>query len=268
MCRQIQNATYSCAHQYNFYWSKARFCLFTGEGQSRFHLAYVMHDFLDQICPRCEIGEKIKQNGGVKKGVKLRQAIEERYAATADYEQEQCGKRFVSESNKALAKLTTLKQIEELQLQIKERIVFYLDRVNVTPYSKTILLETVLSLPDMFKVPEVLTFFASWYFGKKDDEKKDEKKDDKRQFQQWERKRVFSLVHGARLDRTFKAGLKLLEPMELPVRNVPSASEGSAPQSEQEQIEEGIEKISLSTDEEGVDKKDWQTVPSRRRQKV
>ncbi|KAI1119759.1 hypothetical protein F5Y10DRAFT_283802 [Nemania abortiva] len=253
MCQDIQKVTYTCFHQVSYFYGKSRFCLFTGEGEGRFHTTHVFYTQEKEIkdedgnvvdenkCPRCKIVEKIKATGGVKKGVKLRQAIETEYAKTRDSREEAGAKHYQAEARKAESQLT-LEKIAELKLQIKERIVFYLSKENVSVGAKIVLLRTILSLPDVFNRPEMVKFFASRYFPEGDKERK---------FTNSERKQIFGMVHRARLDRTFKEGLNMGKPMPLPTcRNAEKVGEASVPKSDQDEIEEGVANMSLSPEGE------------------
>ncbi|KAI0875411.1 hypothetical protein GGS24DRAFT_499889 [Hypoxylon argillaceum] len=208
MCQDIQKVTFHCGHQVSFWWGNSRFCLFTGEAKDRFHTTYVFFERNGEKCPRCEVIEKIKQQGKVMKGAVLRQIIEKHYADTQDSREELSAKYWEGLAEKARSTLTA-EQVVDLNSQVMERIVFYLGKDNVTPGSKTVLLRTITMLPDIFHHQKLVQFFASRYFGDNNRPK---------QFEEWERKKVFSIVRHVRLDRTFKAGLTLGQPIPLPVR--------------------------------------------------
>ncbi|KAH8161620.1 hypothetical protein CIB48_g6624 [Xylaria polymorpha] len=179
MCQDIQQVTFFCGHQTKFWWGKSRFCLFTGDRATRFHTTYLQFDRNEENCARCQVTQRTG------------------------------GKKWESLSQKARSELTAEK-IAELELQIKETVAYYLYKDNCTPNSRVILLRTLTSLPDIFNVQELVRFFASRYFGEDNKERK---------LLDWERKKLFSVAHHARLDRTFKAGLNL-EPLPLPPSHV------------------------------------------------
>lgn len=79
----------------------------------------------------------------------------------------------------------------------------------MSPGGKVTLLRTITLLPDVFDHKDLVTFFASRYFGGKNRVSK---------FEDWERRKLFGIVKHARLERTFRAGLNLTEPVPLPVR--------------------------------------------------
>ncbi|KAJ8123204.1 hypothetical protein ONZ43_g786 [Nemania bipapillata] len=243
MCQDIQGVTFFCGHQISFWWGKSRFCLFTGEGKDRFHTTYTSFERSNEKCPRCKIADRMKEQmkaqGKVIKGAEFRQLLDKRYSKTADSREEQSAKYWESLAAKDRSELTA-DRIADLQLQIMEQIVFYLRKPNITPGAKTILLRTITMLPDVFDRQKLVTFFASRYF----------REDDVlRQFQDWERRKLFSIVRHARLDRTFKAGLNLETPIPLPIRRgrTEGANNGSAQQLKLEKIEEGVAKMSLSS---------------------
>ncbi|KAI1750287.1 hypothetical protein F4782DRAFT_509877 [Xylaria castorea] len=208
MCQDIQQVTFFCGHQTKFWWGKSRFCLFTGEGASRFHTTYLSFARNDENCPRCLIVERIKQQGKLLKRSEFRQTVEDKYGKTQDSEEEQQARKWESSSQKARSELTA-GEIADLELQIKENIAYYLDKNHCTPNSKTILLRTLTRLPEIFNIQELVRFFASRYFSENNKERK---------LQDWERKKLFNIAHHARLDRTLKAGLSLKEPLPLPAR--------------------------------------------------
>ncbi|KAI1145812.1 hypothetical protein F4825DRAFT_473463 [Nemania diffusa] len=208
MCQDIQKVTFHCGHQVSFWWGKSRFCLFTGEEKGRFHTTYIFFERSGERCPRCKVVEKIRQQGKVMKGDVFRQIIEQQYAKTQDSREEVAAKYWENSAQKARSDLTA-KQVTDLHLQIMERIVFYLSKDQVSAGSKTVLLRTITMLPEMFDRQKLVRFFASRYFGGDGQQK---------EFEEWERKKVFSIVRHVGLDRTFKAGLNSEQPIPLPVR--------------------------------------------------
>ncbi|KAI0449136.1 hypothetical protein F5B21DRAFT_495260 [Xylaria acuta] len=233
MCQDIQQVTFFCGHQIKFWWGKSRFCLFTGEGASRFHTTYLDFARNDENCPRCQVVEHIKQQGKVLKRFEFRQMVEDGYAKTQDSREEEQAKKWESLSQKACSELTA-ERIADLEIQIKERVAFYLYKDNCTPNSKVALLRTLTTLPGVFNIQELVRFFASRYFSEDDTEKK---------LQDWERKKLFSIARRARLDRTFKAGLSMKEPLPTAQGN---ANPTPARQSVQVKVEEGLVKMALS----------------------
>ncbi|KAI0532080.1 hypothetical protein GGR58DRAFT_507788 [Xylaria digitata] len=239
MCQDIQKVTFHCGHQVSFWWGKSRFCLFTGEREDRFHTTYLFFAQDENKCPRCIVKDKIRNQGKVMKPREFHQAIEKRYTRTPDASQERHAKFWQSIADKASTGLTAA-QITELQIQIKERIVFYLERNgNMSPGAKVALLRTILRLPSMFNQQMLVQFFASRYFKADDSE---------RILESWERRKLFDMAHHAGLDRTFKAGLNMTEPIPLPVRKEKAvdASPDSPAQSSQDQVEEDLANMSLS----------------------
>ncbi|KAI1423516.1 hypothetical protein F5Y12DRAFT_716317 [Xylaria sp. FL1777] len=252
MCQDIQKVTFLCGHQVSFWWGKSRFCLFTGAGAERFHTTYVSFGRDDEKCPRCKIIEQIKQRGRVMKRHEFRQAVEEEYAKTADSSQEERAKEFESLAQKARNELTAAK-ISELQLQIEGRIAFYLGKDNVTPGGKTVLLRTIIGLPEVFDRQQLVEFFASRYF----------KAGEVKTLEDWEKRKLLSIARHARLDTTLRRGLKLanhvpllthekktqiasLATMPQPVQHKVASSAVTTSQStQQKEIEEGLTKLSL-----------------------
>ncbi|KAF2963606.1 hypothetical protein GQX73_g9975 [Xylaria multiplex] len=240
MCQDIQKVTFHCGHQVSFWWGKSRFCLFTGEGGDRFHTTYLFFAQNENKCPRCNIKDKIKKEGKKMKSQEFNQETEKRYARTPDASQERQAKFWQSLADKASIGLAAT-QISELQIQIKERVVYYLERNgSMSPSAKVVLLRTLLRLPDMFNQQVLVRFFASHYF---------EADDSERILEVWERKKLFHMAHHAGLDRTLRAGLNMKEPIPLPVRKekAVNASPDSPEQSSQNQAEEGLANMSLSS---------------------
>ncbi|KAJ2995867.1 hypothetical protein NUW58_g1154 [Xylaria curta] len=236
MCQDIQKVTFFCGHQVSFWWGKSRFCLFYGHGPSRFHTTYVSFVQSSDYCPRCKIGQLIKEEGKSMKSFEFRKEVESLYDVTVDSRQEQEARKWDSLAQKARSELTAAK-IADLQLQIMERIIFYLSKGNITPGAKIALFRTITNLPDVFNRQELDTFFASRYFGDKE-----------RKLEESERKKLFTIAYRARLDRTFKAGLSLHEPVPMPAREtIPGgAGSGSSKAVTQEKIEDGLAQMSLS----------------------
>ncbi|KAI0465888.1 hypothetical protein F4859DRAFT_519689 [Xylaria cf. heliscus] len=236
MCQDIQQVTFFCGHQIKFWYGKSRFCLFTGKATSRFHTTYLFFDRNEEKCAWCQIVQHFKEEGESLKPSEFRQIVKDRYAETQDSLQEQEAKKWESLSEKAHSELTA-ERVADLENQIKVRIAFHLSKVNCTPGSKVILLRTLTRLPEIFNRQELVRFFASRYFSE----------GDKRgRLQGWERKQLFSIAHQARLERTFKAGLNLQEPLPLPTR--PSGGNPAlAIQEQQEKIEEGLAKMAVSS---------------------
>ncbi|KAI1743108.1 hypothetical protein F4680DRAFT_445577 [Xylaria scruposa] len=204
MCQDIQQVTFFCGHQMKFWWGKSRFCLFTGEGTDRFHTTYLFFERSDDSCPRCKIVERVKQQDKLLKRSEFRKTVEDIYAKTKDMKEEQQAKKWESLSQKALSELTT-ERIVDLELQIKESVVYYMSQEKFAPKSKIVLLRTLTRLPGTFNIQELVRFFASWYFNNNKD----------RNLQDWERKQLFTIAHHVRLDRTFKDGLNMKEPLPL-----------------------------------------------------
>ncbi|KAI8951748.1 hypothetical protein F4801DRAFT_578064 [Xylaria longipes] len=235
MCQDIQQVTFFCGHQNKFWWGKSRFCLFKGEGASRFHTTYLAFARNNENCPRCQIVEYIKQQGKLLKRSEFKQMVEDRYEKTADFRQEQQAKKWESLSRKAHSELTG-ERIDDLELQIKESVAYYLYKDNCTPGSKVVLLRTLTTLPESFDVQELVRFFASRYFSEDNKERK---------LREWERTKLFSIARHARLDRTFKDGLNLKEPLPLPTRQG-ITDPALAMKSAQEKIEEGLANMAIS----------------------
>ncbi|KAI0545178.1 hypothetical protein F4679DRAFT_588800 [Xylaria curta] len=229
MCQDIQQVTFFCGHQMKFWWGKSRFCLFTGEGIGRFHTTYLFFQRSNDNCPRCQIVERVKQQGRLLKRSEFRQTVEDVYAKTKDSKEEQQAKKWESLSQEALSELTA-ERIVDLELQIKESVVYFMSKDNFASKSKIILLRTLTRLPETFNIQELVRFFASRYFNKNNKE---------RNLEDWERKQLFSIAHHVRLDRTFKDGLNMKEPLPLPTR-------ANNMQSGQKKVEEGIAKMVLS----------------------
>ncbi|KAI0185610.1 hypothetical protein EV127DRAFT_412048 [Xylaria flabelliformis] len=205
MCQDIQQVTFFCGHQMKFWWGKSRFCLFAGEGADRFHTTYCSFERSNENCPRCQIVGRVKQQGALLKRSEFRKTVEDRYAKTKDCKEEQQAKKWESLSQKALSELTK-ERIHDLELQIQKSVVFYLSKDNFAPNSKIALLRTLIRLPDLFNIQELVRFFASRYFSEKNSD---------RTLQDWERKKLLSIAHHARLDRTFKDGLNREQPLPL-----------------------------------------------------
>ncbi|KAI3333703.1 hypothetical protein F4824DRAFT_470525 [Ustulina deusta] len=214
MCQDIQKVTFFCGHQMNFWWGKSRFCLFTGAGAARFHTTYVSFERNEEKCPRCKIGKQIRQQGKAVKRAEFRQAVEEEYAKTPDAYQEETARKWESRAATACSDLTAAR-IAELQLQIKESVVFFLEMRRVRTGGKIALLRAIVGLPEVFDRQALVTFFASRYFAVGDEDRK---------LQDWERTKLFGIARHAGVARTFKAGLNLKEPVPLPSRTAPLES--------------------------------------------
>ncbi|KAI1188035.1 hypothetical protein F5B17DRAFT_430009 [Nemania serpens] len=182
MCQDIQKVTFYCGHQ-------SSFCLTRNAHAAR--SANISRD-----------------RAAKQQRVCLKQAVENIYAKTQDAREEQQARHWETLAQKALSELTA-KKVAELRDQIKERIASYLGKENMSPGGKVTLLRTITLLPDVFDHKDLVTFFASRYFGGKNRVSK---------FEDWERRKLFGIVKHARLERTFRAGLNLTEPVPLPVR--------------------------------------------------
>lgn len=118
MCQDIQQVTFFCGHQTKFWWGKSRFCLFTGDRATRFHTTYLQFDRNEENCARCQVTQRIKQQGKQLKRPEFRQMIEDGYAKTPDSQQEQEAKSG-SRSHKRL--VPSLRRRKSLNWSSKSR---------------------------------------------------------------------------------------------------------------------------------------------------
>ncbi|TGJ82146.1 hypothetical protein E0Z10_g6595 [Xylaria hypoxylon] len=238
MCQDIQKVTFFCGHRVSFWWGKSRFCLFTGEGVDRFHTTYTSFKNDENKCPRCTVGDEIKKQGKVMKRDAFLEAVANKYGKTQDAREEKQAKKWETLDEESKANLTEAKK-DDLRLQVKEQIAFYLGKDNMKPSGKIAMLRTILGLPDYHNHQELVRFFASRYF---------KATDKNRALEDEERKKLFSITRRARLDRTLKAGLNLSQPIPLPIREkkAEKGEPASHAQAVQTQVEEGIAKVSIT----------------------
>ncbi|KAI1178606.1 hypothetical protein F4777DRAFT_575848 [Nemania sp. FL0916] len=197
MCQEIQQSTFSCSHQMKFWWGEARFCLFSGKPDERFHVTYTRFDHQSEKCPKCKIGDKVRAEGKTTRGMAFRQAVEERYHQTLDYRQEQQGNHFQALADQAWGGLAARGiSITDLRAQVKDNIALVLKGDKVTPGDKIVLLRTVTRLPQWLgNMKELIRFFGENYFH------------DKKHFEPSEKRKVYSILQKERLERTFNEGL-------------------------------------------------------------
>ena len=139
----------------------------------------------------------IRGNGKAMKREDFRQEVEAQYARTVDFAQEANAKKFESEAADYRRDLTE-DRIAELQLQIKERIQFYLEADTMKPGGKIVLLRTILSLSEIFARKELVTLFGSRYFPKGVK---------KRKLERSEKNKLFSIARKAGFERALQASL-------------------------------------------------------------
>ncbi|KAI1307062.1 hypothetical protein F5Y03DRAFT_405668 [Xylaria venustula] len=231
MCQYIQDVTFHCGHQRKLWGGDSYFCLFAGEGSDQFHTAYISSIRNKDQCTRCKVRQEIKQRDKTLKRGEFDRAVESRYLETASAYHEAQAKKWESAAWTAQRKLTP-PRIAELQVQIKERIVFFLEKPGLKINMKIELLQTILELPNVFDRRDLVTFYASYYLKVGDTVKKLEKS---------ERNRLFATARCAGFERPLKKGLKLTEPVPLPVRKIQVVTSGAVPT--MEDIEALIESV-------------------------
>lgn len=205
MCQENQTVTFHCGHQIKFWWGPARFCLFIKVGEECFHTTYDMFQHIDDPCPRCKIGDLIKQKGKVMKRADFAQTVQTQYSKTKDWREEVEAKRWQLKAQTALKNLTSDK-VAELEIQIRHKIVFHLSK-NLSPSSKAQLLGTITRLPDVFGRRALVEFFGSRYF---------DVEDKARTLRDWEHRKLFGVARRAGLEKTLKTALSMTEPVPLP----------------------------------------------------
>ncbi|KAI0197837.1 hypothetical protein F4808DRAFT_463374 [Astrocystis sublimbata] len=203
MCQDIQQVSFYCGHQAKYWWGRSRFCLFAaGAGaEAAFHTTYIRFEQSNDICPKCITTKEVRSRGLVLPRGDFQKLVALEYKKTSDWYQETQAAKYVSDSQDTLSKLSK-EDIAGLELQIRQNVAANLAKESFRAGSKVVLLRHLTMLPEVFDKKELVLFFASRYF-----------ENNKSRKLEGEYRKLSDIVRKARLERTFKTGFNMREPL-------------------------------------------------------